>query len=333
MAGRLEDAMLLQQTADKFQRVFETKIDGAWNLHLATLTDSLDHFILFSSAASVFGSPGQANHAAANAVLDLLAWHRRSQGLPGASINWGPWSEVGAAARRGVDKRQDLGGVGMLAPEEGLAVLQYLLQRNAAAPAQVASFRLHLDRLTGSVGTRPLFELLRAAASAATGPDAAAESFLVKLRTTPQAERQQMVVQQLQRLVARTLGVEDASSIAGDAALFSLGLDSLTSLELRNAIEANFQQPISATLIFDHPTVEALAVYLLARISEPSEAPRDPSPAAQTPVIVPASDDERDPSPELSNRDPSGELVASLIEGIQELSTDLDHWEGDDDES
>ena len=66
------------------------KLKGAWNLHTLTRDITLDFFVCFSSTASLFGSPGQGNYAAANAYLDALAHYRQSQGLPGLSINWGP---------------------------------------------------------------------------------------------------------------------------------------------------------------------------------------------------------------------------------------------------
>ncbi|MBJ8192583.1 KR domain-containing protein, partial [Bacillus cereus] len=71
----------------------------AWNLHRMTEGRPIDFFILFSSVASVFGSPGQGAYATGNAFLDSLAHYRLSRGLPALSINWGPWSEVGMAAR------------------------------------------------------------------------------------------------------------------------------------------------------------------------------------------------------------------------------------------
>ena len=96
---------------------------------------------LFSSAAATFGSAGQANHSAANAFLDALAHYRRSRGLPGQTINWGPWSSIGAAASRDVAQRGDLAGIGMLTPDEGISILENTL---AANPMQVVAVRLEL---------------------------------------------------------------------------------------------------------------------------------------------------------------------------------------------
>eukprot|EP00438_Fugacium_kawagutii_P020319 Skav220841 [mRNA] locus=scaffold1888:329926:342942:- [translate_table: standard] len=91
------------------QPVLAPKMDGAVNLH-ETFSD-LSHFILFSSVAALLGSPGQGNYAAANSFLDCFALHRQAKGLPALSLQWGPWAEVGMAARSGV------GGPGFWAPK------------------------------------------------------------------------------------------------------------------------------------------------------------------------------------------------------------------------
>ncbi|QYO65133.1 SDR family NAD(P)-dependent oxidoreductase [Leptolyngbya sp. 7M] len=104
-AGVLDDGMLHQQTWEKFAAVLRPKLLGAWNLHQLTQTQPLDFYVLFSSATALLGSPGQANHVAANVFLDSLAHYRRSLGLPALSINWGIWSEVGSAVARQAESR------------------------------------------------------------------------------------------------------------------------------------------------------------------------------------------------------------------------------------
>ena len=158
LAGRLDDALILRQSADQLANVLGPKTHGAWNLHIATLNDELEHFVLFSSISSVLGSTGQSNHAAANAFLDGLARYRRSRNLPALSINWGPWSDIGAAARRDVDKRSDLTGIGLIAPDEGIALLEALL---GGGSLQAAALRLDVDQLPMRWRGRSLFASLR----------------------------------------------------------------------------------------------------------------------------------------------------------------------------
>ncbi|NJQ96784.1 MAG: SDR family NAD(P)-dependent oxidoreductase [Hydrococcus sp. CSU_1_8] len=98
-AGVLDDGVLLKQNWERFDRVLAPKVRGAWNLHLATQNLPLDFFVCFSSIASLLGSPGQGNYAAANAFMDALAHYRRGLGLPGLTINWGVWADVGMAAQ------------------------------------------------------------------------------------------------------------------------------------------------------------------------------------------------------------------------------------------
>ncbi len=133
-AGVLDDGILRQQTRARFATVMAPKVEGAWNLHELTRDRPLDLFVMFSSAASLVGSPGQGNYAAANAFLDGLAHLRRAAGLPGLSINWGGWAEVGMAAE--LDRRQgksrDAAGVGRIDPIHGLATLERLLGGDTA---------------------------------------------------------------------------------------------------------------------------------------------------------------------------------------------------------
>ena len=98
-AGVLDDGIVLRQSRDAFERVLAPKLRGAWNLHAATAERPLDFFVLFSSVAALIGNAGQANYAAANTFLDALAHARRARGLAAHAINWGPWAEVGMAAR------------------------------------------------------------------------------------------------------------------------------------------------------------------------------------------------------------------------------------------
>merc|ERR1712183_1045131 len=103
-AGVLEDRLAQNLDRSHLQAALGPKVDGALNLHEACTDRTIRHFVLFSSVASLLGSPGQANYGAGNAFLDSLAQFRCARGLAALSLQWGPWSEVGMAARAGTSE-------------------------------------------------------------------------------------------------------------------------------------------------------------------------------------------------------------------------------------
>ena len=123
-AGVLHDGVLQRLDWDRFSQVLAPKVRGSWNLYRALRGRQLDFFVSFSSIAGLFGSPGQANHAAANAFLDTFASFLRASGIPAQSIDWGAWSEVGAAAERNVAERVIGRGVESISPQGGLDALE-----------------------------------------------------------------------------------------------------------------------------------------------------------------------------------------------------------------
>ncbi len=127
-AGLLADSTILQMDRDRFLLALAPKVMGAWNLHMLTADQPLDFFILFSSVAAFLGTPGQANYAAGNAFLDALARYRQAQNLPALSINWGPWSEIGLAAKETVrGERLTQQGLKSISPSQGLDPMSLLM--------------------------------------------------------------------------------------------------------------------------------------------------------------------------------------------------------------
>ncbi len=126
-AGLLDDGVVMQLDRQRLARVLAPKLRGAWNLHVLTQACPLDFFILFSSVAPLLGSPGQANYAAGNAFLDALAHYRRQRGMPALSINWGPWAEIGMAARAANVGQLAGQGIMPMASEMAFKNLEHLL--------------------------------------------------------------------------------------------------------------------------------------------------------------------------------------------------------------
>ncbi|MEH1778506.1 MAG: type I polyketide synthase [Nostoc sp.] len=259
--GVLDDGVLLQQNWQRFFPVMAPKVQGAWNLHQLTQAHALDFFVLFSSIAALFGSPGQGNHAAANAFLDALVHYRRTLGLTGLSINWGAVSQVGAAAKQQADIRGQNLGLGAIAPSQVLEILEHLMSTAAVnvgvAPLQWSS---ELRRWL----SRPFYQDWQEAAELSTRP--VEGDFLQKLAATVNSQRRELLVNHVQTQVAQVLGLESGQAIALEQGFFELGMDSLTSVELRNRLQASLGVSIPSTAAFDFPTVGELVDYLAALV-------------------------------------------------------------------
>jgi acyl transferase domain-containing protein len=280
-AGVLDDGLLLQADWQRFARVLAPKVAGAWNLHRETRELPLDFFVLFSSAASLLSPMGQGNYAAGNAFLDALAHHRRTRGLPGLAVNWGPWSGAGMAAGLGEREKRRWGGMGEIAPERGLELLERLL---GEARTQAAVLPVDWSRVPeGAV--RPLFaELVREARPRAgeSAPSAAGEvpDLRRKLADAPPSEHPRLVAGYVREQALRVLGIAPAQPLDFRQPLQELGLDSLMAIELKDALSRGVGGSLPATLIFDHHSVEALSAYLLDTVLRPESAPEAAAPAA-----------------------------------------------------
>jgi acyl carrier protein len=261
--------VLLDQDARRFEAAFRPKVAGAWNLHRLTRHAPLDFFVLFSAGAALLGSPAQANYAAANAMLDAFASYRRAQGLPALSIDWGAWSGVGMAARLDERDRRRMveRGLGTIVPEEGGALLVSLLGETRTRVAVLPVRWERYVRAAGARSSRLLLELAGSAEQAGPGTDERQERPLAaQLRGAPESRRRGLLLAHIQRLAVRVLGA--AADVAIDPArpLRELGLDSLMAVELRNGLARDTETRLPATLLFDHPTLDGLAEYLMSTV-------------------------------------------------------------------
>jgi NADPH:quinone reductase-like Zn-dependent oxidoreductase/thioesterase domain-containing protein/acyl carrier protein len=259
-AGVLADGRLVDMTLDQLGRAMEPKVEGAWNLHIATQGAPLDFFVLFSSIASVLGSPGQANYAAGNAMLDALAHARRAAGLPAIAINWGPWAGAGMAASEGRDKAVQSRGMALIEPEQGLNLLGQLIGSDAVQAAVVDAQWGDLLRL---MGTRRPALLSDVAAEAESARPAEAGSrvdhaFRGRLLESDDETRQTLVQDFIQLELGRIMGV-DAKGLEIDQPLSTFGLDSLLALELKNNLESRLDFTLPMAKLMEGPSISSLA--------------------------------------------------------------------------
>ncbi|HYO60254.1 beta-ketoacyl reductase, partial [Archangium sp.] len=264
-AGVLDDGVLLQQDWERFARVLAPKVDGAWHLHELTQGRELDFFVLFSSAATLLGSQGQGSYAAANAFLDGLAHHRRALGLPALSINWGPWAEVGMAAQ--LTSRFQAQGIEAFSPDVALQVFGRAL---GYRQSQLTLMRVHWSRYLAQFPRGAAPTLLAEVSGRVVGEPEAGERTSPELRRRLESaeprQRLTLLMEHVQGEAVRVLGLDVSSPLEPRQRLFEVGMDSLMALELRNRLQNSVGASLPSTLVFDYPTTETLASYLLGEV-------------------------------------------------------------------
>lgn len=281
-AGQLADSTLLQENWHRFTQVLAPKVQGAWHLHQLTQKLPLDFFILFSSAASLVGAAGQANHCAANAFLDALAHYRQAQGLPALSINWGAWAGIGAAAK--YQQIQIWHGIISLTPTQGIALFERVffkqdppqlgimgvdwnlyLQYLAYIPPLLLEFLVnpqpsHETRTETHV-SEPFQPSLPEKKELSSVP---LEKGFLDPQLNPQ-ERREKLAAYLNALIAKTLRLEQLDP---QQALTDVGLDSLMAVEIRNLLRTQLSAEIPLSTLLKGSNVSELTTIIEEQLSQ-----------------------------------------------------------------
>ncbi len=322
-AGVLSDKAIMNQSTGTFQQVFDPKVRGAWNLHLATRNDSLDEFVLFSSIAGYLGSPGQVNHAAANSFLDALSAYRRQQNLPALSIVWGPWSDVGAAIQNGRMRHPHGAAFELIAPAEGIKGFHNALQHSGYS--SMALMKFDAARLPEDLRNRSIFQLLLDGPTAKPKPELSIKLERLKHMTSGEASR--TLLAYLKQKIVEILCLDGPEQVPADMTLFDLGLDSLTTVELKGTLEASLGIPLQSAIFFDYPTLSGLSSYLLTLIQQDASRAEAASPnILSTRETEPALEGEVTSDLEINTEDE--ETRDKLMEIAQELQKWDDMYSG-----
>lgn len=274
-AGLLDDGLIESQTWPRFEKVLAPKVTAARLLHEYTKDLNLQLFALYSSVASVLGSPGQANYATGNAYLDGLAWQRRQLGLPAISINWGPWAE-GMADDERIAKRLALQGITPLGVDEAHAAMEQLLL-SGVAQGTIIDADWRRMRLGGGGETPAFLQDLAGAKQRSRGGDSA---LVTKLKSLPSGTQRDLLVKTIQGSLQGILSTPDAPET--DRPLIEMGLDSLMAVEFGTELQQMLgdQFNVGPTMLFDHPTIDAISDHVLELImSTDPEGEQPPSDA------------------------------------------------------
>ncbi|WP_437712866.1 SDR family NAD(P)-dependent oxidoreductase [Sorangium sp. So ce448] len=284
-AGVIDDGAVASLTAERLSGVLRAKADAAAHLHELTAKLDLSAFVLFSSAASVLGNAGQASYAAANAFLDALAEHRRANGRPATCVSWGAWSGGGMVTDH-LAKELARRGLSSMPPSQAIAALAKALDHDET---HVMVADLDWARVAPAFATGRPCPLLgdipeaRRALASSLAP-ARSKSLDERLASMSEQERERALVDLVKAEAAKVLGHSSPAALEASRPLQELGLDSLMAVELRNRLAATAGLRLPATVVFDHPTLDALARFLGAQLfgGEARQAPLAPS----TPATV-----------------------------------------------
>ena len=266
-AGVLSDGILLQQNWEKFETALKPKMLGAWHLHAMTKDLALDFFVCFSSVVALLGFKGQGNYATANAFLDGFAHWRAASGRNTISINWGPWAEAGMASSLGNRelRRWTSQGFSMIPLQQGLDILeQALAEPKPQIGVTPVNWAAYAKQFPVEATPRFVHELIRRMpAPIKTGEPTKVEiNFEQRLQALAPEKRRDFILQHVREQAVKVLGLPPSKRAEITQPLKEMGLDSLMSVELRNALGASIGRTLPGSLVFDYPTIEAIAKFI-----------------------------------------------------------------------
>lgn len=266
-AALVDDVLIREMAPDRFAPVLAPKVEGTWSLHDATLDDTLDFFVMFSSMAAIHPQPGMGIYAAANAFLDGFAHYRRGLGLPATAVNWGGWDQIGLARVAGTERslqgyREQ--GIRNFSASEALEALGEAMRGDST---QVMALPMDWKKFAEFHGSRsaPLFQDFVKQAVAADQRTTRSEITDGLAGAGSAEERTEILEAWLQETLGRVLKLA-SRKIDRDRPMGTMGLDSLMGIEFVRRLSSALEIPVPATVVFNYPTIRLLARQLLQRL-------------------------------------------------------------------
>ena len=291
-AGIVDDSLLSSMTdKEKTARVLAPKVDGTIVLDQLTRETALDFFVCFSSISALLGMKGQAAYVAANSAMNQIVSQRNAEGLPGVSIEWGPWADIGMAANLSEPQRQRLTDFGLFGidTEAGIERLEALLSETGTLTAAPVFWKRYAEKQYGTVPRHLSHVATMQAAQPAVRRPSEEQTLANMLEPLETNQREEHLAQFLRGHISQLLGLADPTSVSMQEPLNRMGFDSLMTIEFRNSI-TKFGVKLSLEKLVMGATVTDLTTDLLAQVSAQLNAADKPV----APKINAASDGEYD---------------------------------------
>ena len=273
----------------QLQEMMAAKVLGGWNLHQLSQDLDLDCFVTFSSIAAVWGSIDQAHYSAANAFLNGLVHYRQAQGLPGLSVNWGPWSGGGMAGEKELQELSKR-GVNPLSPQQAIAALEQIWH-SGRAQATIANVDWTiLVPLYQTGRQRRLLDEIPVDLPQSSSPEQTSE-ILQQIQAAPKHQQKELLLTCVQQEVAKVLGLSSNQLPNREQGFFELGMDSLMAVDLGTNLTRLLGVRLPSTLTFDFPNIEQLSHYLATEQLTVDPAPTiaqsaPPSSSLKEPIAI-----------------------------------------------
>jgi len=271
----INDGLISNMDAAQIRSVLAPKALGAYHLHELTLKTPLDFFILFSSATTLFGNPGQGNYVAANACLDTLANNRRAAGLAATCVRWGAIEDVGFLARNEKIKDALQGRMGGSALHSAFAldVLESMLVAGRSGLGVMELDWRALSRFLPSADTPKFSEIARSAGDGGSDEESA-DNIQRMLEELTEDELQAAIIEMLKSEVGEILQVAP-DKIDPTRSMYDMGLDSLMGVELVVVLESRFGARLPVMALSQSPTIAKLADRIIEKLTGNDEPDTD----------------------------------------------------------
>jgi phthiocerol/phenolphthiocerol synthesis type-I polyketide synthase C len=262
----IDDGLIRELNAERIRRVLAPKVLGAQHLHDLTRHLPLDFFVLYSSATTLFGNPGQGSYVAANAALEALARARRGAGLPATCVRWGAIDDVGFLARNPKIKESLQGRMGGSALQSAVALeaLEAMLLADRSDLGVLELEWRKVSRSLSSAASPKFSELARGGGDGQPEKEGTVDLKRM-LAELPEEELLNAVVEMLKVEIGDILRIAP-EKIDPTCPVQQMGLDSLMGVELVMAVENRFGTRLPVMALSDTPTIAKLAAWIIKQL-------------------------------------------------------------------